>query len=108
MEMNPYQSPFEAASQQVVMPPGALNPSMLNQVRIVSILMIIQGVLCVLLGGLLLIAALVIGPIIQADMRRQPPAAGPEPFDREYGPMILMVVYGGMGAAGLIPGGLLI
>lgn len=108
MELNPYQSPQEAASQPASSPPGVLNPSLLNQVRVVSILMIIQGALCVLMGTLLIVGALIIGPMIQADLRRQPPNAGPQPFDPEYAPLILMAVYGAMGATGLIPGGLLI
>jgi hypothetical protein len=107
METNPYQSPEVAAFQPQA--PGALQVGMLNQVRVVSILMIVQGSLCLLMGGLLLIGSIVLGPVLQADLRRQAPGAGPKPpFDPAYAPLIVVAIYGTMGLAGVIPGGLLI
>lgn len=109
METNPYQSPEAAAFQPSAAALGALQAGMLNQVRVVSILMIVQGSLCVLMGGLLLIGSLVLGPVLQADLGRQAPGGGPKPpFDPAYAPMIVVAIYGTMGLAGLIPGGLLI
>lgn len=103
---NPYQSPnfSDLPPQSGQAPTGfELNPSILTQQRVVAILMIIQGSMALLVGLFFVGAAAFVPTVLAADLQRQRPAGGPpmEPF--VWG---LFAFYGGMGACGIIPGGL--
>ena len=106
MEQNPYQSPVHIAPEKPGPPgPGAMQEGMLNQVRVVSILMIVQGVLCLIMGGIMLFAMFIIVPQFKENLRRQP--GGPA-FPVEEFQTFMYAIYGSMAAAGILPGGLLI
>jgi hypothetical protein len=100
---NPYQSPTpnrfsDAAAPTAYQPPGShVARGMVGHVRVLGILMIVQGVLDLLMG--LMLVAMGIGlPFLMSmdgNARNPPPAEMP---------WIFGLVYGGMGLCGVIPG----
>ncbi len=98
---NPYQTPNFSDPPAGYIPPemgNGLSPGILTQQRIVSILMIVHGTLCLLMGMMLLGMAFLLPARLAADMRRQ---GGAQPPNME---MILTVTYGVMALAAGGPG----
>ena len=102
MSQNPYSSPnYSQAPPQYQAPqPMGPNIGMGNQVRVLSIMLIIHGVLLILTGLLYLGMIAFATVMIQNDPQFQ---NGPKEMQAAM-PWILGALYGSMGLAGLIPG----
>jgi hypothetical protein len=95
-------NPYQVSNQS----PGDINPnglrrSILTQIRIISILMIIHGLLLMAVGGLYLFFAMFMPSFVIGQNKQIQQPGGPSPEDLE---MILLVTYAGMSAAGILPG----
>jgi hypothetical protein len=74
-----------------------------TQVTVVAILMIVQGVLELLMGGFLVVMAIVIRPIMEDVLQRQPGGPPPGmPLMPADMAKFAMVIYLAMGVAGLL------
>jgi len=95
---NPYQSPEAPLQPPIAAPPAdpfQRPPGLVRHVRVVAILMIIQGVLETL-GGLVLIAMGLVMPWLMTQQgQNMPVAPGQPPAETFF--WILTFVYGGMG-----------
>lgn len=101
---NPFQPPPELPSDR----PGAAQPypnesSKIRQVRVIAILMMVQGGLVVLLGCFLFVLALIFPALIAGKLGPPQQPGGSSP---EMASWILVITYGGLGLAHLIVGGL--
>ncbi len=79
-----------------------LSLTILRQIRVIAVLLIVHGLMLMLMGVFLIGLAFLFPTMMAAQpgaMRQQ--AGGPPP---EQLKIILIVVYGGMGVAGLVPG----
>lgn len=99
--VNPYRPDFDAT-----LPPeqrqAGLSRSIVIQVRVVSILLIIHGGLCLLMGLFLAGMAAFMPTVLAAQANQgRPPQAGPTVVQLQW---IMMATYGGMSASALIPG----
>jgi hypothetical protein len=101
---NPYQSPPPTPDfsdrASLPMQPGARERGLVGHVRIVGILMIVQGVLSLLMGLMLVAMAIFMGVMFSVDPPPGPPN-GPPP---ETMAIIMGCTYGVMGLCGLVPG----
>jgi hypothetical protein len=105
---NPYQSPSptpdfsDRAAPTSAVVPGQRTRGLVGHVRVVSILMIVQGILSLLMGLMLGAMAIFMGAVFTFD---PPPGAnnGDGPSPMVFG-MIMGGTYLGMGLAGIIPG----
>ncbi|WP_254510857.1 hypothetical protein [Anatilimnocola floriformis] len=104
-EPNPYASPnfSELPTSNLAGGKPELSASILVQQRVISILMIIQGILSAIVGGGCIVAAFILPKMIAADMRRQP--GGPNLEQME---LIMLITYSVMGCSGILPGLLLV
>ena len=103
---NPYQSPEEPHAPLDVLSPMPLErrpPGLVHHVRVVAILMIIQGIFELLMGAGVGVMAMVLPRMMEADMRR-----APTPPDMPDMPAnffwIITVVYGAVAAVTLAAG----
>ena len=96
---NPFQSPPDLPSETSggAMPPPN-DSSKIRQVRVIAILMMVQGGLELIMGGLFVVFAAV-APAMFTEMgqMQQPDAPSPEMFS-----WILVVIYGGIGSLHLV------
>ena len=100
---NPYQSP-EFADKPGYGPDSGgsgLNPAILTQQRVVSILMIVQGVMSSLMGVFLVVMAIAIPIMIEMDQQRNNFNGGGPPPEARW---IILGIYGAIGLCNLIPG----
>ncbi|NQU22002.1 MAG: hypothetical protein HQ567_12020 [Candidatus Nealsonbacteria bacterium] len=104
---NPYQSPESSRGPQAGPLPGMAYQrrprGLVGHVRVVAILMIVQGVLETLMGVGLIVAAVVVPQII-AQQQRGEPQWPPQGLPPEEVLWMVRLMYGGMGLAGLIAG----
>lgn len=98
---NPYASPSpspfsDAAGQPPGVPPGGRVRGLVGHVRVLGILMIVQGILDLLMGLLLGAMAGVFPLVSTMNPDAEPPPPGMLPF--------MIGIYGTMGLAGIVPG----
>jgi hypothetical protein len=104
---NPYESP---TMQQLVSgnEPGPLpppsEPGLAGHIRIVAVLMMVQGFFEVVFGGMLTIMAFVFPTFLAAVMAADPQVQKEGAPDPEAAAQMMMVVYLVMGLAGVVPG----
>lgn len=98
--VNPYQAYNHVPNQLPDAAPG-LRRSILSQIRVISILLIVHGVMLTLMGFFLIGMAVVMPTFIAAHNQQLKQPSGPPPEQLQT---ILLATYGLMGAAGLIPG----
>lgn len=96
---NPYQSPQAPLSSSDATDPFQRRPGLVHHVRVVAILMIVQGALEVL-ATVGLGAMAVFMPIVFQHVQNQPAVA----VANQPAIWIVPLVYGGMAVAALIPG----
>jgi hypothetical protein len=92
-----YQAPATTVTGQPV-----LNRSIVVQIRVIAILMIVHGSLCVFLGIGLAILSVFLPSVIIAQQQKMPPQ--PNGVTPPQMQLMLVAIYGGMAAAGIIPG----
>ena len=93
---NPYQSPEEPCTPPPDGEPDRRPPGFVHHVRVVAILMIVQGALELLAGLGLGTFAIVMPQMMKADMQRLPQQQMPQNVF-----WVVTVMYGGMAAAAL-------
>jgi ABC-type branched-subunit amino acid transport system permease subunit len=94
---NPYQSPEEPCTPPPDGEPDRRPPGLVHHVRVVAILMIVQGALELLAGVGLGAFAIVMPQVMRADLQRAPQ---PQPMPANMF-WVITVIYGGMAAAAL-------
>jgi hypothetical protein len=102
--INPYSADFSTTTPPSYGAPGGplLNRSILAQIRVIAILLIVHGVMLLLMGIMLAGIAFIFPAIISSQQMKtgtQPGQPTPAQFQ-----MIMVVVYGGMSAAAIVPG----
>lgn len=104
---NPYESPLQLAPASHKEPgplPPPQEPGLAGHIRVVAVLMMVQGFFEVAFGAMMTIMAFVfprmLGAMVAADAELQA-EGGPDP---ESAASIMMVIYLVMGLAGVIPG----
>jgi hypothetical protein len=98
---NFYPKPNSVDLPQSMPPGGGLSGVYLVQQRVVAILLIVHGGMLLVMGFMLAMSAAVMPSIIAANAKNQ---LGPPPSSTSI--TLLMITYGLMAAAGVIPGGL--
>ena len=100
---NPYAPPNQFKDDpNIGFRQSGLNASILTQIKIVAILMIVHGVLCLVAGAMLIGIAVVMPAAIAAQQRQMPQQPGAPSVEAMQS--ILVGVYGLMAAAGIIAG----
>jgi hypothetical protein len=104
---NPYESPTRQAPEGHKEPgplPPPHDPGLAGHIRVVAVLMMVQGFFELVFGGIITVMAFVFPAGIAAMMAADPEIqteGGPDP---ETAAQVMMVVYLIMGLAGVIPG----
>jgi hypothetical protein len=99
---NPYSVQDYGAPVTSLAGQPVLNRSIIVQIRVIAILMIVHGSLCVFLGIGLAIMSVFLPSLIIAQQQKMPPQ--PNGVTPPQMQIMLVAVYGGMAAAGIIPG----
>jgi len=100
---NPYASP-DFTDKEVRSAPGheVLSPAIIIQQRVLAVLLIVHGSLMLIVGFLLTGMAVMLPPLVAADMKRQ----GNVPPGMENMTLFMAITYGVMAACGILPGAL--
>jgi hypothetical protein len=99
---NPYSIQEQGTAVQSSAGQPVLNRSIVSQIRVVAILMIVHGFLCVFLGiGLAAMSFFLPNLIVAQQQKMQPQLEGANPQQMQT---MFVAVYSGMAAAGIIPG----
>ncbi len=103
---NPYEAPTTSTPRRKepgpLPPPQA--PGLAGHIRIVAVLMIIQGFLELAIGGMLTIMAFVFPSVLAAAIAADPQVQKQGAPNAEEAAWVVMIVYLVMGLGGVIPG----
>lgn len=92
-------SPFSDAPAAMPQSAGPRPRGMVGHVRVLGILMIVQGVLSLMMGLFFIVMAVVMTTIVSMDPPQRANGDAPDQFI-----WVIGAVYGGMGLAGFVPG----